>query len=258
MSICDYTVDQWGVALMKINNPPMNALSTEVINAVKDTVNRVLEDSEARVVVFTGEGRAFIAGADITEVEKLNTAKDGSDYLVNGQDLLNTIENSDKPFIAAINGFALGGGLEFALACHIRIADEKAQLGLPEIKLGIIPGYAGTQRTPRLIGTGRALELILSGNFIKGPRAAEYGLVNRVSPEGESVNEAIALAKAIAAKGRPAVKTAMTAVREGIKMDLADAQVMERNSFGELCETENKKEGVSAFLEKREPSAKDN
>jgi len=258
MSICYYSINDSGVALMKINNPPMNALSTPVINALREKINQALKDPAVRVIVFTGEGKAFIAGADITEVEKLNSAKEGSDYLINGQDLLNTIENSDKPFIAAINGFALGGGLEFALACHIRIADENALLGLPEIKLGIMPGYAGTQRTPRLIGMGRALELILSGNFIKGRQAAEYGLVNRTTPAGDSVKEAIELAESIALRGRPAVKTAMATVRDGMKMDLSDAQVMERNRFGELCETENKKEGVSAFLEKREPAAKDN
>ena len=147
--------------------------------------------------------------------------------------------------------------MELALACHIRIADEKAMLGLPEIKLGIIPGYAGTQRTPRLIGKGRAYELILSGNFINGTQASEYGLANRVTPAGEVVNEAKKLASAIAAKGRPAIKTAMKVIKEGLGMDLMEAQVFERNEFGKLCETENKKEGVQAFLEKREPQAKD-
>lgn len=258
MSACSYTVDETGVAVMTIDNPPMNALSTPVINSIRESVEKALRDDSVRVIVFTGAGRAFIAGADISEVEKLNAAKDGADYLINGQDLLNTIENADKPFIAAINGFALGGGLEFALACHIRIADETAQLGLPEIKLGIMPGYAGTQRTPRLIGKGRALELILSANFINGTQAAQYGLVNRAVPKGESVNEAKSLAKAIALKGRPAVKTAMRVVREGIDMPLSEAQVFERNEFGKLCETDNKKEGVAAFLGKREPSAKDN
>jgi len=257
MSTCDYTVDENGVALMLINNPPMNALSTSVLNDIKETVNRAINDDSVRVVVFSGEGRAFIAGADIKEVEKLNDKKEGSDYLKNGQEIFSIIEKADKPFIAAINGFALGGGMELALSCHIRIADEKAQLGLPEIKLGIIPGYAGTQRMPRLIGKARATELILSANFISGIEAAEYGLVNRYAKTGEAVKEAMKLAKQIAKKGRPAIKTAMKVIREGFNMDFNDAQKLERDEFGKLCETENKKEGVSAFLEKREPKAID-
>jgi enoyl-CoA hydratase/carnithine racemase len=257
MSACTYTTDANGIAEMVISNPPMNALSTPVIKDITETVKKALADDAVRVVVFTGAGRAFIAGADITEVEGLNEARQGSDYLIKGQEMCNLIENADKPFIAAINGFALGGGLEFALACHIRIADETAQLGLPEIKLGIMPGYAGTQRTPRLIGKARALELILSANFISGTEAASYGLVNRAVPKGESAAKAKELALAIAKKGRPAVKAAMTAVREGMKMDLDAAQKFERDTFGTLCETENKREGVAAFLGKREPEAKD-
>jgi len=256
MSRCTYTVEN-GVALMIIDNPPMNALSTSVINEIRDCVKAALNDSSVRVVVFTGAGRAFIAGADISEFTNLNTQKAGSEWLVNGQELLNLIENADKPFIAAINGYALGGGTELALACHIRIADETAQMGLPEIKLGIIPGFGGTQRTPRLIGTGRAYELILSGNFISGKVAAEYGLVNRCVPKGEAVNEAKKLAAAIAQRGRPAVKAAMEVIRKGLAMEFSAALTMERNAFGALCETDNKREGVQAFLEKRDPVPKD-
>ena len=257
MSTCSYTVDENGIALMSINNPPMNALSTPVLADIRTAVDRALKDDSVRVVVFTGEGRAFIAGADIREVEKLNTQKDGSDYLKNGQEIFNMIENADKPFIAAVNGFALGGGMELALACHIRIADESAQLGLPEIKLGIIPGYGGTQRTPRYIGKARAYELVLSGNFISGRQASEYGLVNRTAPKGEVVAEAMKLAKSIAAKGRPAIKIAMDVIKTGFEMNLMDAQKYERDEFGKLCETANKKEGVAAFMEKREPLAVD-
>ena len=257
MSTCSYTVDGQGIALMVINKPPMNALSTPVIKDIKEAVEKALKDDAVRLVVFTGEGKAFIAGADITEFTDLNTQKAGSDWVKQGQDLLNIIENADKPFIAAINGYALGGGTEVALACHIRLADETAQMGLPEIKLGIIPGFGGTQRAPRLFGTGRAYELILSGNFISGKQAAEYGLVNRCVPKGEVVNEAKKLAAAIALRGRPAIKTAMDVVRKGVTMDFNDALKMERDSFGTLCETENKREGVAAFLEKRDPVPKD-
>ncbi len=258
MSTCSYTVDDKGVALMVINNPPMNALGTPVIKDIREAVEKALADNAVRVVVFTGEGRAFIAGAEISEFTAINTQKAGSDWLIQGQELLNIIENGDKPFIAAINGFALGGGTELALACHIRIADETAQMGLPEIKLGIIPGFGGTQRAPRLFGTGRAYELVLSGNFISGRQAAEYGMVNRTAPKGEAVNEAMKLAHAIALRGRPAIKAAMNVIRTGITLDFSAALKLERDSFGTLCETENKREGVAAFLAKRDPVPKDN
>lgn len=257
MSTCSYTVDDHGVALMIINNPPMNALSTKVITEIKECCEKAIKDNAVRVIVFTGEGKAFIAGADISEFTTLNTQKDGTDWVKRGQDVLNIIENADKPFIAAINGYALGGGTEIALACHIRLADETAQMGLPEIKLGIIPGFGGTQRAPRLFGTGRAYELILSGNFINGKQAAEYGLVNRSTPKGEVVNEAKKLASVIASRGRPAIKIAMDVIRRGITMSFPDALKIERDMFGALCTTDNKREGVSAFLEKRDPIAKD-
>jgi enoyl-CoA hydratase len=257
MSTCTYTVDESGIAIMKINNPPMNALSTPVIKDIHETVEKALKDDAVRVIVFTGEGKAFIAGADIKEFLDLNTQEEGSQWLEHGQNLFNMIESADKPFIAAINGYALGGGTELALACHIRIVEETAQMGLPEIKLGIIPGFGGTQRMPRLIGKGRASELILSGNFISGKQAAEYGVANRTAPKGESVSVAIELAKAIAARGRPAVKAAMNVIRKGMEMDFIEAQKLERDSFGSLCETDNKKEGVDAFLNKRDPVARD-
>ncbi len=252
-SVCSYRVEEGGIAVMEINNPPMNALSIPVLRAMRQAINEALADETVRVIVFTGAGKAFIAGADINEIEKLHAAQAGSDYLKTGQDLFNLIENSNKPFIAAINGFCLGGGLECALACHIRLADEKAMLGLPEIKLGIIPGYAGTQRTPRLIGTGRAYELILSGNFITGKQAEMYGLVNRAVPAGEAVAEAKKLAADIAKRSRMAVQAAMRSIREGLRMEIGAAQKNERDLFGALCETDDKKEGIDAFIKKREP-----
>ena len=250
---CFYSVEENGIALMEINNPPMNALSTPVLADIKDTIEKALNDNSVRVVVFTGFGKSFIAGADINEIKSLETANAGSTYLMNGQYILNIIEKADKPFIAAINGFCLGGGLELALACHMRLADESAQMGLPEIKLGIIPGYAGTQRTPRLIGKGRAYELILSGNFISGDLAETYGLVNRTVPKGQVVEEAKKLAGAIASKSRMAIKGAMESIREGMMMEFYKAQINEREIFGKLCETADKREGVDSFLNKREP-----
>jgi enoyl-CoA hydratase/carnithine racemase len=249
---CDYTVDERGVALMAVNNPPMNTLSQGVLADIKDAIKRANADPAVRAVVFTGEGKAFIAGAAINEFVPKNTKKDGASYLENGQEMTNLIENSDKPYIAAINGYCLGGGMETALACHIRLADETAQIGLPEIKLGIIPGYGGTQRSARLIGKGRALELILSGNFISGKQAELYGIVNRAVSQGQVVEEAKKLATAIAARSRCAVKNALRAVSEGPSMEFMKAMTFERELFGELCETADKKEGIAAFLEKRE------
>ncbi len=254
---CYYSVEDNGVAIMTIDNPPMNALSAPVLADMKEAIQEALNDDTARVIIVTGAGKAFIAGADITEIQKQKTQKDGADFLVTGQELYNMIENADKPFIAAINGYCLGGGLELALACHMRFADEKAQLGLPEIKLGIIPGYGGTQRSPRLFGKSRAYELILSGNFIDGRRAEMYGIVNRVTGAGTVLDEAKDIAGAIASRGRLAVQAAMKAISEGLTMNMKDALTLEREEFGKLCETDDKEEGIDAFLNKREPDIKD-
>jgi enoyl-CoA hydratase len=254
---CYYKVNEAGVALMEIDNPPMNALSDGVLGDISDTLTRALAHPEVRVIVFTGVGKAFIAGAEISELNLYETAQEGADFLKKGQDLSHIFMNADKPIIAAINGFCLGGGMEMALACHIRIADEDAVLGLPEIKLGIIPGYGGTQRTPRLIGIGRALELILSGNFVKGRQAEAYGLVNRAVAKGTVVDEALKLGAAIASKSRIAVQAALRAVLEGATMDLYTGMKLEREQFGTCYASEDKKEGTAAFAEKREPKFKD-
>jgi enoyl-CoA hydratase/carnithine racemase len=254
---CCYSVNEAGVALMEINNPPMNALSRPVLDDIRDALVKALADKDVRVIVFTGAGKAFIAGADISELNDYETAQEGADFLIRGQEVTHIFMNADKPVIAAINGFCLGGGMEMALACHIRLADEGATLGLPEIKLGIIPGYGGTQRTPRLIGTGRALELILSGNFLSGKQAEDYGLVNRAVAKGTVVDEAMKLATTIAAKSRVAVQAALRAVNEGISMDLHTAMKFEREQFGTCYASEDKKEGVAAFTSKREPKFKD-
>jgi enoyl-CoA hydratase len=256
-SCCYYSVPITGVALMEINNPPMNALSENVLDQIRDTLSKALSDNTVRAIVFTGAGKAFIAGADINELNKFQTAREGADWLIMGQELSNLFMNSHTPIIAAINGYCLGGGMEMALACHMRIADESAILGLPEIKLGIIPGYGGTQRTPRLIGSGRALELILSGNFINGSQAEKYGLVNRTVPKGTVVEEAMKLASAIASKSRINVQAALRAVSEGLDMDIYTGMKLERELFGTCYASEDKKEGIAAFKEKREPGFKD-
>lgn len=254
---CSYAVND-GIAVMTINNPPVNALSGRVLKDIEASVKEALADDQVRVIILTGAGeKAFIAGADITEFTGLKEKQEASDFLAYGQGITNLIEEADKPFIAAINGFCLGGGMEYALACHMRLANEDAQLGLPEIKLGIIPGYGGTQRTPRLIGKGRALELILSGNFISGSQAAEYGLINRAVPAGMVLEEAQKLARAIASKSRMNIKAALKAVNEGMELGFKQGLKLEGQLFGELCETEDKVEGVAAFMEKREPGFKD-
>ena len=254
---CTYSVRE-GVAVMTVDNPPVNALSKAVVEDIETTVNEALRDETVRVIVFTGAGkRAFIAGADINELVNLGKKEDGIKYLTKGQELTKTIENSDKPFIAAIQGYCLGGGMEFALSCHIRIADEKAKFGQPEIKLGVIPGYGGTQRGARQMGKARALELILAGDFISAKQAAEYGVVNRVVPEGEVLDAAMSLAQAIAKKSRVVVKATIRAINEGVKLDFDASMKLEKEIWGELCETEDKAEGVAAFLEKREPKFKD-
>lgn len=243
-----------GVAIMTVDNPPVNALSTLVLNDIKSAVTEALSDDDVRVIIMTGAGKkAFIAGADINEFININTQQAGSEYLINGHEIANMIENADKPFIAAVHGFCLGGGLEFAMVCHIRLADETAQLGLPEIKLGIIPGYGGTQRIPRQIGKSRAMELILSGNFIGAQQAYEWGLLNRITPAGKVLDEALELANVIAAKSRMNISAAIKAINEGMQMELMDSLKLERELFGGLCETDDKVEGVAAFLEKRDP-----
>ena len=254
---CYYTIEN-GIALLTIDNPPMNALNHIVLKDLREAIINLIDDESVRVVIVTGAGRAFVAGADINEIKNQNTKEDGANFLKNGQEIFNIIENAHKPFIAAINGYCLGGGLELALACHIRLADESAQLGLPEIKLGIIPGYGGTQRSTRLFGKGTAYELILSGNFITGKQAELYRVVNRATEKGKVVDEAKELAKAIAARSRLAIKAAMQAIAQGANMEFHSALALERELFGQLCETEDKKEGIAAFLEKREPKFKDN
>ncbi len=257
MAKCSYIIDEDGVAELIIDNPPMNAVSSKVLQEILPFIEDAINNDDVRVVIVSGAGKAFIAGADIKEIEMLNTHEDALTYMKMGQDVMNAIDHANKPFIAAINGYALGGGLEFALACHMRVIDEKAKVGFPEIKLGLIPGFGGTQRTPRIIGRAKATELILTGKFLTAEEALSYGLVNEIAPHGESFALSRAMAKDIALKGRPAVIAAIDVIRKGINMDIMDAQEMEREIFSILCHTENKKEGIDAFINKRTPITKD-
>lgn len=257
MSKVTLELGEKGVAVLKINNPPLNAIDEEVIIGLEDAARKIAEDEKVKVVVLTGEGAAFVAGADIKKVREVKTEKDGIEVTSRGQAILNTIENSRKPYIAAINGLALGGGTEIALACHIRILGDQAQMGLPEVRLGILPAFGGSQRSPRLIGKARALELMLTGNFIDAKECERIGLVNHVVPQADVLVEATKMARSIANKGQVAVRAIMEAVMEGGKMSLEEGLKLESRLFGKLAVTEDKEEGIAAFLEKRKPVFKD-
>jgi len=257
VSKVSYHVDERGIAVMKINNPPMNALDEQVMFEMEDCARRIPSDEKVKVVIVTGEGPTFVVGADINKVSEVDTVEKGIDATSKAHAILNLIENSRKPYIAAVNGLCLGGGTELALACHLRIAGDQAQMGLPEIMLGIMPGFGGTQRSARLLGTARALEIMLTGKFIDMKEAEQIGLVNRVVPNNEVLDEAMKLAKSISLKGQVAVRAIVEAVMEGVKLPLDDGLALESRLFGRLAESEDKKEGIKAFFEKRKPVFKD-
>lgn len=240
------------VATVTLDHPPANALSRAVLDELDRIIADLDQNKEVRAVVITGAGKMFAAGADIKEISEIESGKTGERLSAQGQAVMNRIERMGKVVIAAVNGlFCLGGGLELAMACHIRIAGDRLRLGLPEITLGIMPGFGGTQRLPRLVGTAKALELILSGDRIRSEEALEIGLVNQVVPDSEVLQRAGATAKKIAGMGQVAVRAALTAVLEGRHRPPAQGFELESSLFGTLCETADMKEGLKAFLEKR-------
>ena len=246
-----------GVATITINRPKvLNALNGQTLDELRRAILAVRHDDGVRCVIITGAGeKSFIAGADINELA-VQTPTSGREHARTGQHILDLIENLGKPVIAAINGFALGGGCELAMACTIRLAAETARLGQPEINLGIIPGYAGTQRLARLIGRGRALELLLTGDHVTAAEAHRLGLVNRVVPASELMTAARTLASALAGKAPVAARYIIDAVNKGLDMGFADAQVFEATLFGLVASTEDMREGTRAFLEKRKAEFK--
>ena len=243
-----------GIGYVTVNRPDkLNALNRKVMDELDECLGALQKDDEVRVAILRGAGeKAFVAGADISGIAA-QTPLEGKAMAEHGQEILDRIENLGKPVIAAVNGYALGGGCELAMACTLRIAAENARFGQPEVKLGIIPGYAGTQRLARLVGKGRALELILSGEPVTAQEAYRIGLVNQVVSPTELMAAAETLAKKIMANAPLAVKLALEAVNYGMEMTQAQGQLLEATLFGLCCTTADMKEGTRAFLEKRPP-----
>lgn len=244
------------VAIITISRPKaMNALNQEVLQELALALEMSLEPPEVQALIITGEGdRAFVAGADVTEFNNITSAFEGREVALNGQDIMSSVSAMPVPTIAAINGFALGGGLELALACDLRVMAKTAKLGLPEVGLGLIPGFGGTQRLPRLIGEGRALELILTGRHVGADEALQMGIVNRVVDD--ALQESLTLAHSIIKNGPVAIGLAKEAVRRGMTATLNDGLEIEADLFGMVATTADMKEGVAAFLAKRKPEFK--
>jgi enoyl-CoA hydratase len=242
------------IARITFNRPNvLNALNRKTLDELGDCLKKVRADDDIRVLILTGAGeKAFVAGADINELSQ-QTPVHGREFTLYGQEIFHRLETLGKPVIAAINGFALGGGCELALACTLRVAGRNAKLGQPEVKLGITPGYGGTQRLPRLCGKGVAHELILTGEMISADEALRVGLVNRVVEPGELLATAEAIAKKIVANAPLAVKYALEAVERGMEMPQEEGLYLEATLFGLCCATQDMREGTRAFLEKRSP-----
>lgn len=254
---CILDIQENGVAVLKISNPPMNAFDEPTLREFESLMKGIAGDGRVKVVVITGDNDLFVVGADVNKVREVNTREEGERVTGEAQGIINLVENSRKPVIAAINGLCLGGGTELALACHMRIASDQAQMGLPEIMLGIIPAFGGTQRSARLLGTARALEIMLTGKFIPMAEAERIGLVNRVVPKDELMNDTLKFAGSIAKKGQLAVRAIVEAVMEGVKLPIEEGLKLESRCFGRIAASEDKEEGIAAFLEKRKPVFKD-
>ena len=242
-----------GMAFVTIDRPrALNALDRKTLGELERAFRAAGSDVSVRVVVLTGSGdKAFVAGADIRELARLSGVE-GREFASAGQAVFDRIESLGKPVIAAVNGYALGGGCELAMSCSLRISSENAVFGQPEVRLGLIPGYGGTQRLPRLVGRGRALEMLLTGETVTAATALSIGLVDRVVPAAELMSEVGALAARIMRSAPLAVSYCLEAVNRGLGMSLADGQQLEADLFGKCSETEDMTEGTRAFLEKRE------
>lgn len=240
-----------GIAIVKINNPQsLNALNSTILGELDTLFTELENDSSISVIILTGEGKAFVAGADITEMSSMDAAE-GKAFGEKGAKVFRKIELLSKPVIAAVNGYALGGGCELAMCCDIRIASAKAKFGQPEVGLGITPGFSGTQRLPRLVGMGKAKELIFTAEAINADEACRIGLVNSVAEPEELMNTAVAMAEKIAGKAPVAVKYSKESINRGMQCSMDEAINIEANLFGLCFATEDQKEGMKAFMEKR-------
>ncbi|KLU59035.1 putative enoyl-CoA hydratase echA8 [Peptococcaceae bacterium CEB3] len=245
------------IAILKINRPKsLNALNTVTLTELSQALAALAEDRTVRVIVLTGSGeKAFVAGADIAEMRGFNPQQ-ARRFSLLGQGVMSLIESLPQPVIAAVNGFALGGGTELALACDFRLASDKAKFGQPEVTLGLLAGFGGTQRLPRLVGSGRAAELLFTGDTIDAEEAYRIGLVNHVYPSSDLLSEALALAGRIAVRGPIAVQLTKSAIQHGKNMDLGSGQAYEAAVFAQTFSTADQTEGCSAFLEKRKAQFK--
>jgi len=241
------------VAILTIDHPPANAFNHATIGDLDAAMDELIANDQVKVIIITGAGEfAFVAGADINEIAAVKDGSEALAFITKGQGVFNKIENCPKPVIAAINAVALGGGLELAMACHMRIMADRARVGQPETNLGIIPGWGGTQRLPRLVGPAKAIELILSGDMVNAQEAFRLGLANKVVPAGQVLAEAKGLAKKIAAKSRLTNEATIKAVIGGLKGSLIDGLALEADQFTRLIGSHDTTEGVSAFLQKRQ------
>jgi enoyl-CoA hydratase/carnithine racemase len=246
-----------GIGTLMISNPPANMLSKAVLTEINSVLDELPKNPAVRVLIITGAGTFFIVGADIKEISQITNAAKGQEAASLGQQVFDKLEALPIPTIAAINGHCLGGGNEMAMACTFRIASDRARIGQPEINLGIMPGFGGTQRLARLVGKSKALELNLTGDTLNAQAAFDIGLVNQVVPEAELLKKAQGMAKKLSEKSRLPVQRILKATHEGLEMPLKQALALEAKLFGELCDTADMKEGLTSFLEKRRPKFQD-
>jgi enoyl-CoA hydratase len=245
------------IGMITMNKPPANALSQSMILEIGHAMEAFLEEEEVRVIVLHGEGKFFAAGADIKEFTGIKHGDEFADLAREGQRIFRQMETASKPIIAAIHGAALGGGLELAMACHMRIACEKTKLGLPELQLGLVPGFAGTQRLPKLVGKSKAMEMLLTSEPMSAQEAEKHGLINRSVPEGTHLEEAVKIAEAARYKGAKTVQFIIELLQHAETDPIERGQEKEAVRFGDAFESSDAKEGISAFLEKRKPEFQD-
>ncbi len=239
------------LAIISINNPPANTLNKHILKDLSSIFLDFERPGYPKVIILTGKGDIFSAGAELSELAKAGTANEAEKIIIGAKSLLDKIEQYRKPVIAAINGLCLGGGLELALACHIRIADENSKFGFPEIKLGLMPGAGGTQRFTRTVGFSKACEIILTGEFIDAREARQLGLISSLTPAGKSIETALRLGEKISGMGQMAVISALAAIRSSLYSNASEGMKTETILFGKLFETEDARKGITAFMEKR-------